>query len=134
MPDIQRALPLYQSLFGYKLLAGPFEDPIQNVSVCFLGDPKSLGRYEIELVAPLTDASPIKNLLSKGGGAYHLCYSVVDLASALAEVKVKGCLVLSEPVPAVAFGMRRIAWFLTPTRQLIELLETDSDEENIAQR
>ncbi len=134
VPDIQKALPIYQSLFGYEVLSGPFDDPLQNVTVCFLGLPNSRNSFEIELVAPLTDGSPIKNVLAKGGGTYHLCYSVLDLTDALAEVKAKGCLVLSEPVPAVAFGMRRIAWFLTPTRQLIELVEAESDAKKIAQK
>jgi methylmalonyl-CoA/ethylmalonyl-CoA epimerase len=32
---------------------------------------------------------------------------------------------VSDPMPAVAFGGRRIAWLYTPTRQLLELVETD---------
>ena len=34
-----------------------------------------------------------------------------------------GCYVIAEPVPAVAFAGRRIAWLMTGTRHLIELLE-----------
>jgi hypothetical protein len=32
-------------------------------------------------------------------------------------------MLLGEPVPAVAFGGRRIAWFYTRTHQLFELVE-----------
>ena len=34
--DMQGAIPIYADLFGYELISGPFDDPIQNVSVCFL--------------------------------------------------------------------------------------------------
>ena len=34
-------------------------------------------------------------------------------------------MVVSGPVPAVAFGGRQIAWLYTPTRQLFELVEAE---------
>jgi len=122
VPDMQRAIESYQGIFGYQLLSGPFDDPIQNVSVCFLGQPGSQ-QVEIELVSPLGAASPIRSLLAKGGGAYHVCYEVPDLEQALKEAREQGCLLLGAPVPAVAFGGRRIAWCYTPTRQLFEVVE-----------
>lgn len=79
---------------------------------------------EIELIAPLTDDSPLQSMLNKnGGGAYHLCFQTNNLEKALAHARSKGCIVLGEPAPAVAFGGRRIAWFYTRTRQLFELVE-----------
>lgn len=122
VPDIAAALPGYENVFGYRVLSGPVYDPVQNVHVCFIGsgDP---AEPVIELVAPGSDQSPVSKILAKGIGAYHVCYEVADIEAALAEVRSKGCLVVSPPVPAVAFDGRRIAWFYTPTRQLIELLE-----------
>jgi methylmalonyl-CoA/ethylmalonyl-CoA epimerase len=118
------AIPVYEDLFGYRLLRGPFEDPIQRVAVCFLAQ-STQDPFCVELVAPLGDDSPIAGVLKKGGGAYHTCYECADLDAALARMKSKRCLVISEPVPAVAFGGRRIAWLYTPTRQLVELLEAE---------
>ena len=120
--DIGQALAGYQAIFGYKVRSGPFDDPIQKVSVCFLatGEPSDIA---IELVAPTGEDSPIKKFLTNGIGAYHLCYEVDDIREALQHVRSQGCLVISEPVPAVAFAGRRIAWFYTPTRQLVELVE-----------
>ena len=117
-------LQSYAQLFGYKLISGPFDDPIQKVSVCFLGtgDPADA---VVELIAPLTEDSPVKGVLARGGGAYHMCFETPRLDEALTEVLAKGCLLVSQPVPAVAFGGRRIAWIYTPTRQLIELLEQE---------
>jgi len=120
--NIEKAILIYRDIFGYKLLSGPYHDPVQKVSVCFLGteiprDP------EIELVAPLGDDSPINRILSSEIGIYHLSYEVEDIDRTLANVRAKGCVVISKPVSAVAFAGRRIAWFYTPTHQLIEVVE-----------
>jgi methylmalonyl-CoA/ethylmalonyl-CoA epimerase len=120
--SIDKAIPVYRDLFGYELTSGPFDDPIQKVSVCFLGR-ASTGDITIELVAPLGEDSPVNRTLAKGGSAYHVCYEVDDLDGTLAQLSGKGCLVVSKPVPAVAFNQRRIAWLYTPTRQLVEMLE-----------
>jgi methylmalonyl-CoA/ethylmalonyl-CoA epimerase len=117
--SMEKALKVYEDLFGYRLISGPFHDPIQKVSVCFLG----ANDITIELVEPLDDQSPIRKTLEKGGGAYHVCYEVPDLDGTLRNVSDMGCIIVSRPAPAVAFGNRRIAWFYTPTRQLIEIVE-----------
>src|SRR5262245_51480473 len=120
--SIEQALPVYQEIFGYTVLSGPFHDPVQNVSVCFLGTGKS-GEPAIELVAPAGEDSPVSKVLAEGIGAYHICYEVKDIRDTLVHVRSKGCIVISKPVPAVAFGGRQIAWFYTPTRQLVEVVE-----------
>ena len=123
--NLDHAIAAYQKIFGYVLCSGPFLDPVQKVSVCFLsraGD----ADVSIELVAPEGDESPVNSILMKGISAYHLCYEVADINEALTHVRSHGCLVLGEPVQAVAFQGRRIAWFYTPTRQLTELVERSS--------
>ena len=122
VPDVRKALSVYESVFGYRLLAGPFDDPIQHVTVCFLGNGEA-SDVEIELVAPLGDDSPVKRLLAKGGGAYHVAYYVDDIGRWIAEARARGCVLLGEPVPAVAYGGRRIAWLYLPSRQLVEVIE-----------
>lgn len=119
------AAQMLDSLFGYKLTSGPFDDPIQKVTVNFLRQ-NTDDAAEVELIAPLTDDSPIRSMLAKGSGAaYHLCFETTDLDGALQHVKSKGCILVSPPAPAVAFAGRRIAWFYTPTRQLFELVEAE---------
>lgn len=114
---------LLSALFGYKVVSGPFDDPIQKVTVNFLAK-SAEDVAEIELIAPLAQDSPIRSMLAKdGGGAYHLCFETSDIDAALAHAKSNGCIVVSPPVPAVAFQGRRIAWIYTRSRQLFELVE-----------
>jgi methylmalonyl-CoA epimerase len=113
---------VYERTLGYRLVDGPYDDPIQKVSVCFLALEQA-GEPLVELVAPGSEPSPVANVLAKGVGAYHVCYEVDDLQAAIAQVRAGGGVLVGEPVPAVAFKGRRIAWVYLPTRQLVELLE-----------
>jgi methylmalonyl-CoA/ethylmalonyl-CoA epimerase len=123
VPTLDVTTQTLSSLFGYRLVSGPFDDPIQKVRVNFLAT-SNKDAAEIELIAPLSEDSPIQAILAKnGGGAYHLCFETNDLDAALDHVKKNGCIVVSTPVPAVAFQGRRIAWIYTRSRQLFELVE-----------
>lgn len=122
VPSINSVLSIYLDLLGYSVTSGPFDDPLHKVSVCFLETAAGDGS-RIELVAPLGERSPVHQMLAKGITTYHLCYEVENLEQALQNVKEKNCIILSQPLPAVAFQGRRIAWFYTPNRQLVELLE-----------
>lgn len=126
VPEIDAATRMFSDLFGSSVVSGPFDDPIQKVKVNFLTQTTvpDADAAEIELIAPLTADAPIQSMLSKtGGGAYHLCFETNDLDAALQHVRSLKCLVVSAPAPAVAFEMRRIAWFYTPSRLLVELVE-----------
>jgi methylmalonyl-CoA/ethylmalonyl-CoA epimerase len=123
VPSLGPATDALSTLFGYRVISGPFEDPIQKVRVNFLTQ-SSNDVAEIELIAPLSDDSPIKSMLAKGGGgAYHLCFETTDIEQALIHAKNNGCIVVSSPAPAVAFEGRRIAWIYTRSSQLFELVE-----------
>jgi methylmalonyl-CoA/ethylmalonyl-CoA epimerase len=123
VPDMEKALEFYASAFGCRPVSGPFEDPVQKVKVCFLADAPNHGPTHLELITPLTPDSPLNGYLARDIGAYHVCYQVENIAHAQAALRKKGCLIVSRPVPAVAFGGRKIAWCFTPTNQLVELLE-----------
>ncbi len=128
VPELKPAIEVLRELFGYEIVSGPFDDPIQKVTVSFLQQ-SGEEAAEIELIAPLTKDSPICSILAKGSGAaYHLCFETTDLEGALAHAKSKGCIMVSPPAPATAFGGRRIAWFYTSTRQLFELVESQAPQ------
>lgn len=125
VPSLGPTTDLLSNLFGYKVVSGPFDDPIQKVTVNFLAK-SDADVAEIELIAPLSEDSPITSMLTKnGGGAYHLCFETSDMEQALVHAKKNGCMIVSPPVPAVAFEGRRIAWIYTSSRQLFELVEAD---------
>lgn len=124
VPDVAAAIPVYESLLGRRLLSGPFDDPIQRVRVCFLGLEGSQDVL-IELIAPIAEDAPVHQYLKKGLAAYHVCYEAQDIEATVAALRTKGCMVISGPVPAVAFDGRRIAWLMLPTRQVIELVEAE---------
>ena len=119
--DLSESLNQYRALLGYKLIDGPFVDKIQNVTVCFVSREPS--DPVLELVAPLEPGSPIDKILKRGGGVYHICYSVPNLSQAIHHLEANGSMVLSGPVPAAAFGMREIAWVMTTPGLLVELLQ-----------
>ena len=125
VPSLDPATDTLSTLFGYRVISGPFDDPIQKVSVNFLTQSDN-DVAEIELIAPLGQDSPITAMLAKsGGGAYHLCFETTDIERALVHAKNNGCVVVSGPVPAVAFNGRRIAWIYAKSRQLFELVEAE---------
>jgi methylmalonyl-CoA/ethylmalonyl-CoA epimerase len=119
--NLDEAIPVYARLFGYQVTSGPFDDPIQNVSVCFLS--RGPGDPALELVAPLGPNSPIDRTLKKGGGTYHICYQVPEIAAAIDHMVREGSMLLSGPDPAVAFEMRPIAWLMTEANLLVELVQ-----------
>ena len=97
-------------------------DPLQEARVTFM----RCGRPEtpaVELVEPAGDKSPLQKVVAKGGGLHHVCYEVDSLDAQLAQSRAAGCLVVKNPLPAVAFGGRRIAWVYTRQKLLVEYLE-----------
>ncbi len=123
MPSLEATTESLTALFGYRVVSGPFDDPIQKVKVSFLSQ-CGTDIAEIELITPLSEDSPVQSMLKKGGGgAYHLCFETSDIEAAVEHAKNSGCLIVSPPVPAVAFQGRRIAWIFTRSRQLFELVE-----------
>ena len=121
VPTLSDAIPNYRDIFGYELVSGPVDDPIQKVSVCFLS--RSEGETMIELVAPLGPNSPVIGAIKKGAGIYHICYEVKDLSASIEHLTTNGAYLISGPDPAVAFDQRQIAWLMTRTNLLVELLQ-----------
>jgi methylmalonyl-CoA/ethylmalonyl-CoA epimerase len=121
VPDLTVAIPGYKKLFNYEIVSGPFDDPIQNVSVCFMS--RGWGDPMIELVAPFGRKSPVDRILRGGGGTYHVCYEVPDIRAAIKHLTEHDALLVSGPDPAVAFGGREIAWLMTDVNLLVELVQ-----------
>jgi methylmalonyl-CoA/ethylmalonyl-CoA epimerase len=105
-----------------------FHDPNQSVRVTFLHG-KVAASPVIELVEPAGENSPVIPFLKRGGGLHHLCYETDSLENQLALSRAQGELVVKPPLPAVAFGGRRIAWVYTRNKLLLEYLEREKQSD-----
>jgi len=88
-PDIEAAIAFWRDTMGATTVGEPFDMIEQGVRVCFVDTPgaNGLGGTQIELLAPLSDASPISAFLERNplGGQHHLAFEVPDIAAARAE-------------------------------------------------
>lgn len=77
-----------------------------------------------ELVAPLSDRSPVRAVLSKRINVLnHVAYLVSDLAAEGARLVTAGWAEVAPARPAIAYGGRSIQFFVSPTRLMLELIE-----------
>jgi methylmalonyl-CoA/ethylmalonyl-CoA epimerase len=98
------------------------EDPIQKVRIVFV---TLIDGGRLELIEPLAEIGPLTKLLNdKRGGLYHVCYKTAKIDETVARFQEKGCFVVTAPVPARAFGGKRVAFVYTPARDLIEFVES----------
>ena len=90
IPDMDAAIAFYRDTLGASDISEPFEMPEQGVKVCFVDTPD--GGTQVELLAPLSDDSPIAGFLAKNplGGQHHLCFEVPDIQAARAEFEGQG--------------------------------------------
>jgi methylmalonyl-CoA/ethylmalonyl-CoA epimerase len=100
------------------------QDPLQDAKVSFLAGVAQEFPL-VELVEPASEGSPVANFLKRGGGLHHLCYEVESLDRQLEFSRAIGGKIVRPPLPAVAFGGRRIAWVYTKDRLLLEFLDAD---------
>ena len=109
---------------GYAMEAEAFVDPRQGVRGVFLAGQAP----RLELLEPLPgrEDGVLAPWLAASIKLYHLAYETPDLAGKIAQLRASRAKVVVEPVPAVAFGGRHIAFLLLPNRLLIELIERDS--------
>ncbi|WP_019995575.1 methylmalonyl-CoA epimerase [Aureimonas ureilytica] len=120
-PSIAKAREHYAGLFGDGAVSEAFDLPEQGVRVCFV----EAGNTQIELIEPLSDASPIAGFLARNpaGGQHHLCFEVADLDIAINDARAHGARVLGTPRLG-AHGTRIV--FLHPKDMggvLVELME-----------
>ena len=77
-----------------------------------------------ELIAPFGKTSPIAGSLRGGRNILnHVAYLVTDLNVEAARMLEQGCISTGAAQPAVAYGGRRIQFWMSPLRFLVELIE-----------
>lgn len=97
------------------------DDPLMKVRVQFGVDGSGI-RYE--LVAPFGEPNPVARVLDEGKTILnHVAYRCADFESACAALRREGAMPLGRPQPAAAFDGSRVAFYLTPLRFIVELVE-----------
>jgi methylmalonyl-CoA/ethylmalonyl-CoA epimerase len=96
-------------------------DEIQLVNICFL---KMDSHPDIELIEPVNEKSPVRNILNKVGTTpYHICYRTKELLGEILTLKENGFILVVTPVNATAFDMRKICFLYSKNFGLLELVE-----------
>ena len=119
--DLARKVEYFGALFGFTPIADPIVDHVQKVRIQFL----DMGEGALmELLEPYGEKSPVAGHLKKGGGLYHLCFEVDDIAGTIAQLRATGeAFVVCEPVPAPAMDNRLVAFVVTSERDLVEFVQ-----------
>ncbi|MCH7344984.1 VOC family protein [Pelomonas sp. CA6] len=117
--DLDAAQRFFAAI-GYTLEGAEFEDPTQGIRGRFLNG----AGPRIELLQDLPGRDTLRPWLDGGGSRlYHLAYEVPDMDAALAWSRAQRGLVTVQPVAAVAFGGRRIAFVMFRHGPMLEFIE-----------
>ncbi len=112
----------YCRVLSYVAAGSPMIDPRQKVRIQFL----RLGDFSLELLEPVGPDSPIASFDTSGGGLHHICYECEEFDAAVANLRHEGAVAACEPAKAPAIDNRRVAFFVTKQRQLLELVEASA--------
>jgi hypothetical protein len=114
----------YKSL-GFELRYEVY-DELRKVNLSFLKHPTN--EAMIEIVQPISEGSEAHGLLQKyNNNFYHLCFEVDGLHEEISRLSSDGFVLVSKPMPAVAFENRLVAFLASSGTGIIELLESPSD-------
>jgi methylmalonyl-CoA/ethylmalonyl-CoA epimerase len=96
--DLAAAVRLYRDMLGADVSA-PVPQPEHGVTTAFV----RLSNTQIELIAPLGEASPIAKFLERNpdGGIHHVCYEVDDIEAARDRLWAEGARVLGDGEPKI---------------------------------
>jgi methylmalonyl-CoA epimerase len=118
--DLDAAIELHTRVYGMEVVHRETVES-QGVEAVLL----DVGENHVELLAPLSDESPVGRFLAKRGpGLHHVAYQVADIDAALAGLRESGVRLIDEE-PRVGIRRSRVA-FLHPGASggvLTELVE-----------
>ena len=118
--DLDEALDLYTSVYGLTL-AHRETVAEQGVEAALL----DVGENHVELVAPLSEDSPVGKFIAKRGpGLHHVAYQTTDIEATLRRLRDAGLRLIDE-TPRTGIRRSRVA-FLHPSASggvLTEIVE-----------
>ena len=99
--DLDQALATYTRLFGAELEHRGFLEDQGVEAVAVL-----VGGGRVELLAPLTEDTPVGRFLARRGeGMHHVAYEVEDVGTALGELSSEGAELIDEEPRRGLFGL-----------------------------
>ena len=121
--NIKESLSVFNNLFELNDVSEIYEDIFQNIKIsffCFAG-------VKIELIESLDSSkkSPVDNIIEKNMSYYHLCFRTGCIEDEISQLVEKGAIVVTEPIPSLAFSNRKIAFLYVKHLGLIELVEKE---------
>ena len=97
--NIQESLGEVTKYLDFESITIPSFITLQKVNVCFL----KTNTIYIELIEPAVENSPVSDFVKDGGGFHHLCFEVDDINQKVNELRDRGGIVLSPPVPTTGW-------------------------------
>jgi catechol 2,3-dioxygenase-like lactoylglutathione lyase family enzyme len=121
--DLDKDAQTY-ALLGYSPEGDDFVDERQGIRGRFIVGPGP----RLELLVALPGSTVLEPWLRKGVKYYHEAFLVPELRDGLEELGTAGGKVVVEPVPAVAFDGREIAFVMLPNMTLVELVQAPTTD------
>jgi methylmalonyl-CoA/ethylmalonyl-CoA epimerase len=122
VPDLATGRDFLTTTLGITRWTPITNDPVLHVSVQFGAAPGHPLTYE--LIAPFGDQSPIASALRTGKNILnHLAYLTPNLETSGDHLRQSGCYPVGDPLPALAYQGRRVQFWISPLRFIIELIE-----------
>ena len=122
VPDLAGGRDFLASALGVVRWTPAVDDERLQVRVQF--GSSAAGSMVYELIAPFGERSPIANALRSGKHILnHVAYRTADLEKAGQRLRSQGCYPAGDAQPAMAYGGKRVQFFVSPLRFVIELVE-----------
>lgn len=119
--DLEKALATYVEDYGYRQVSSILSIENQDVRVVLLNCGNDVN---VELISPLSDASPVMSALKRGGGINHICYETDRFEELYEKFKSK---VVRPPKPAPQEYFKGGRTFFAHRKgELVEFLEVNS--------
>jgi len=123
--NIESAAKEFKGL-GFSQTGEMFEDISREAYLLFLDN----GGYAVELIQPVSETSPIYELLRRyRNSPYHICYEADNLSEKIDEMlstpwRKGGYILISPPSPAPAMlGCPNVAFLMNRNIGMIELVQ-----------
>jgi|SRR5580698_6473100 methylmalonyl-CoA/ethylmalonyl-CoA epimerase len=113
-------IDLWEKQMAFEEKVNDVFDPIQNSRLTLY---KNFCSCYIELIQPMNEQSLSWNSLQRAGNHFnHFCYSVNTMEEMEMVTSKFRLLPVAAPVPAVLFNNKKVAFYYSLNRQMVEFL------------